>query len=126
MFRSFLVSALAVVLLSSCGGPASSPSPTSPAHTSTSHLVMTAHTPTQGDRGDFFIRGDIEDGEVSIGDTIDIAEPSGRSISLRVKSLSDSAGEYPKAVKGQRVSVYFDGDKSLYDTVSMDAYLVEK
>lgn len=87
---------------------------------------MKAHTPNPGDKGDFFISGDIEDGEVSVGDTIDIAEKSGRSISIKVKSILDSAGEYPKAGKGQQVSIYFDGDKSLYDTVAMDAYLVEK
>ncbi len=127
MIRSLLIALSSVLILSSCGSsstPAREASPS--AHTSTTHLVMTAHTPTPGDSGDFFIRWDIEDGEVSVGDTIDITEKWGRSISITVKSLSDSAWEYQKAVKWQRVSIYFDGDKSLYDTVSMDAYLVEK
>ena len=65
-------------VLASCAGnsPAnqSSPETSSPNHVSTNHLVMRAHTPNPGDTGDFFIRGDIEDGEVSVGDTVDIAE----------------------------------------------------
>jgi hypothetical protein len=65
-------------LLASCGGGAptnpTSPEANSSNHVSTNHLIMKAHTPNPGDTGDFFIRGDIESGEVNVGDTVDIAE----------------------------------------------------
>lgn len=57
MIRSLLIALSSVLLLSSCGGTSTPAREVSPsAHTSTTHLVMTAHTPTPGDSGDFFIR----------------------------------------------------------------------
>lgn len=38
----------------------------------------------------------------------------------------DSVWESPKAEKWQMVSIYFDGDASLYESISTDSYLVEK